>query len=65
MRLVKDYMNNEKLRHELNTLTRTTFGFDFENWVVALRIILHKIWISSWSISDAIFGSYDEYSDFL
>lgn len=35
MRLVKDYMNNEKLRHELNTLTRTTFGFDFENWVTS------------------------------
>lgn len=33
MRLVKDYMNNDTLRHELNELTEKTFYFDFENWV--------------------------------
>ncbi|MDO5155299.1 MAG: GNAT family N-acetyltransferase [Eubacteriales bacterium] len=34
MRFVKDYMRDETLRHELNTLTRNTFGFDFEDWVL-------------------------------
>lgn len=33
MRLVKDYMNNAILRHELNELTETTFGFNFESWI--------------------------------
>lgn len=33
MRLVKDYMNNDALRHELNKLTEETFGFNFESWV--------------------------------
>lgn len=33
MRLVKDYMKNDILRHELNELTQATFGFDFESWV--------------------------------
>ena len=33
MRLVKDYMRDDTLRHELNALTRETFGFDFESWV--------------------------------
>lgn len=32
-RLIKDYMRNDTLRHELNVLTRETFGFDFESWV--------------------------------
>lgn len=34
MRLVKDYMKNESLRHELNALTEATFGFNFESWVI-------------------------------
>lgn len=33
MRLVKDYMNNDTLRHALNELTEATFGFNFESWV--------------------------------
>ena len=33
MRLIKDYMNDDTLRHALNELTQETFGFDFENWV--------------------------------
>ena len=33
MRLIKNYMNNDTLRHELNTLTEATFGFNFEGWV--------------------------------
>ncbi|MGN1456655.1 MAG: GNAT family N-acetyltransferase [Acutalibacteraceae bacterium] len=33
MRLVKDYMNNDILRHALNELTEQTFGFNFESWV--------------------------------
>lgn len=33
MRLVKDYMKDDTLRHELNALTRASFGFDFESWV--------------------------------
>ena len=33
MNTVKDYMRDEKLRHELNELTDKTFGFDFESWV--------------------------------
>ena len=33
MRLVKDYMRDDVLRHELNELTRKTFCFDFEKWV--------------------------------
>lgn len=33
MILVKDYMNDEALRHELNELTEKTFGFNFESWV--------------------------------
>ena len=32
MRLVKDYMNQDILRHELNELTEETFGFNFESW---------------------------------
>lgn len=33
MRLVKDYMNNDILRHGLNELTEKTFYFNFESWV--------------------------------
>lgn len=33
MRIVKDYMKDETLRHELNALTKATFGFSFESWV--------------------------------
>ncbi|MGN0204579.1 MAG: GNAT family N-acetyltransferase [Coprococcus sp.] len=33
MRFITDYMRDEVLRHELNELTRETFGFDFESWV--------------------------------
>ena len=33
MRLVKDYMNNDTMRHALNELTEKTFGFNFESWV--------------------------------
>lgn len=33
MRLVKDYMRDDVLRHGLNELTRKTFCFDFEKWV--------------------------------
>ncbi|MBD5548258.1 MAG: GNAT family N-acetyltransferase [Lachnospiraceae bacterium] len=33
MNTVKDYMRDDKLRHELNDLTDKTFGFDFESWV--------------------------------
>lgn len=33
MRLVKDYMNNDTMRHALNELTEKTFGFNFEGWV--------------------------------
>lgn len=33
MRLVKDYMKDDDLRHELNELTEATFGFNFESWV--------------------------------
>lgn len=32
MRLIHDYMRENALRHALNTLTRATFGFDFEAW---------------------------------
>lgn len=34
MEFICDYMKNAPLRHSLNTLTRNTFGFDFEKWVV-------------------------------
>lgn len=34
MRIVKDYMNDTILRHELNELTEATFGFNFESWVI-------------------------------
>ncbi len=33
MKLIKDYMRDDVLRHELNELTREVFCFDFENWV--------------------------------
>lgn len=33
MEFIYDYMEDEELRHQLNALTRKTFGFDFENWV--------------------------------
>lgn len=33
MELVSGYMHNADLRQKLNTLTRRTFGFDFESWV--------------------------------
>lgn len=33
MKLIKDYMKHDALRHELNVLTEATFGFHFENWV--------------------------------
>ena len=35
MEYVFDYMGDPELRHGLNTLTRDTFGFDFEGWVAA------------------------------
>ena len=31
MELVYDYIRNDALRHQLNALTRKTFGFDFES----------------------------------
>lgn len=34
MRLVKDYMKNDMLRHALNKLTEETFCFNFESWVM-------------------------------
>ena len=33
MRIVKDYMKDATLRHELNELTEATFCFNFESWV--------------------------------
>lgn len=33
MRIVKDYMRDEIMRHALNALTQEIFGFDFESWV--------------------------------
>ncbi len=33
MKLIHDYMKNDKLRHELNALAGKTFGLDFESWV--------------------------------
>ncbi len=33
MKLVKNYMLDDTLRHALNELTQETFGFDFESWV--------------------------------
>ena len=33
MELIYDYIRNDALRHQLNALTRKTFGFDFEKWV--------------------------------
>ena len=33
MELVSGYMRDDTLRHELNELTRKTYGFDFESWV--------------------------------
>lgn len=33
MKLVKNYMLDENLRHGLNDLTTRVFGFDFEGWV--------------------------------
>lgn len=33
MRLIKDYMKDDILRHALNELTEETFCFNFENWV--------------------------------
>ena len=33
MRLLKDYMKDDILRHALNELTEETFCFNFENWV--------------------------------
>lgn len=32
MQLIKDYMKDAVLRHELNQLTQEVFAFDFENW---------------------------------
>ena len=34
MELVSDYMHDDTLRHALNELTRKTFCFDFESWVM-------------------------------
>ena len=34
MELVSNYMCDDTLRHALNELTKKTFGFDFENWVM-------------------------------
>ena len=34
MELVSNYMGDATLRHALNDLTRKTFGFDFEGWVI-------------------------------
>ncbi len=33
MEFIFDYMENDILRHKLNTLTRKIYGFDFENWM--------------------------------
>lgn len=33
--LITDYKNNEKYRQGLNKLTRSTYGFDFEDWYQA------------------------------
>lgn len=33
MKLIKNYMKDDKQRHGLNELTRKTFYFDFESWV--------------------------------
>lgn len=33
MEFVFDYMENDILRHKLNTLTQKIYGFDFENWM--------------------------------
>lgn len=33
MKLLSNYMRDDKMRHALNELTRKTFGFDFESWV--------------------------------
>ena len=33
MKMISNYMRDEKSRHMLNDLTRKTFGFDFEGWV--------------------------------
>ncbi len=34
MEMITNYMKNTFLRHALNALTRQTFGFDFEAWVM-------------------------------
>ena len=34
MELVSNYMRDDILRHALNDLTKKTFGFDFEDWVI-------------------------------
>ena len=34
MELIYNYMEDDILRHKLNTLTQKTFGFNFENWVM-------------------------------
>ena len=34
MELICDYMKDGDLRRKLNHLTRKTFGFDFEGWVL-------------------------------
>lgn len=34
MKIVKDYMRDDTMRHALNELTARTFGFDFESWVM-------------------------------
>lgn len=34
MELINNYMKNHEFRHKLNDLTKKTFGFDFESWVV-------------------------------
>lgn len=33
MKFIFDYMENDILRHGLNTLTQKIYGFDFENWM--------------------------------
>ncbi len=33
MKLITNYILDDDLRHKLNDLTQTTFGFDFEAWV--------------------------------
>ena len=50
MRLVKDYMNNDTMRHALNELTEKTFGFNFESWVTFLSCFARYVADSAFHI---------------